>query len=547
MKINKLIYGVAIIATIGAMLSSCSNEIDAPSIDKTNAGVLAKAPKVIAYSGDKFWNANGAISTKASSGTAAWESSRNSTLDRAHEQEIIDEWLPEKNGNLKEGLETDFIFYAERDVTFEIYPVFSQTTTPNSLGLFYYDNDGVYHEETVWNNMQPWDLTETKYDEPVLDSWVDDPNHWSGEGGYYSQWGVTYSKGVKISIPAGYKFGFFWSGNTDTGAATTYYTSFEKNEEIYCTDGGGNRLDPETTSQFHAVTFVLDGKTYIGFEDWSDFDFQDWVFTCDQKLTIVPSSDPVIPDDDDNGDDTTPGIPGDDHTSEVETNLHITDKDGKYPESHLSIHVRTAADIDMFIPMPLDMVCPADDLEIVKRHFEGETIHGGTFENAEKDEDGKITMQGGLLSKVDYQIGEWTVSLYVEYVVAGYTSIDGDTFSEDGIHIWTEGLEGNTALMEYLQNEYGDGITFEIWNYYNEDADLFVLKQYLDRAIIKFIGQLPDYYINAFGQDIFTDGEDCNVSIVDDQKNDYEHMGESEHLNGSDKNQIFKYKETKEE
>ena len=254
---------------------------------------------------------------------------------------------------------------------------------------------------------------------------------------------------------------------------------------------------------------------------------------------------------------TPPVVAGDDHTNEVEVNLAVDTKgetsNGKYNESHTSIHVRSAVDVDLFIPMPLEMICPADDMEIVKKHLTGEMAHGGEFQGQyEVDADGKAVMQGGLLSKMTYEIKDattnraWTVSIYVEYVGEnGNTAheVCPREFNGEGIHIWTEGLEGNTDLFDYLQETYGDGITFEIWNYYKEDADFAVLKGYLDQTTIDFIGNvLPDFFINAFGSENFEAEKDCNVNIVEDKAGNYEFKGEGPHLNASEHNKIYEKK-----
>ena len=83
---------------------------------------------------------------------------------------------------------------------------------------------------------------------------------------------------------------------------------------------------------------------------------------------------------------------------------------------------------------------------------------------------------------------------------------------------------------------HGDGITFEVWNYFNDLLDIEGLKEYLNQATIRFIDDDgPDAYINAF-----TDSQDdCTVSIVEGQSGNYNDPQQGAHLNGSDKNQIY--------
>lgn len=442
------------------------------------------------------------MGTRAGGEEVTWEPCKTGLIDREHEKEIIDEWLPEKNGNLKEGLKEDFLFYAETNLSLEFYPVFSQTSTPNDLGLFYYDADGEYHEVIVWEDMNPWGLTETEW-------------KWSEEKGSYSE--VT-SKGIRINIPAGCEFGFFWKGHNNTGE-TKYYSISDKNEEVNCTDGNGNPLVDGSTSKIHAVTFVLEGKTYLGLEDWTDFDFQDWVFTCDQVLKSKPEQDPENDegegkgdnggDDDGEVDDPQPATPGHSHDNEVEVNLAIDDKGG-YLDSHLSIHVRAAVDVEIFIPVPAGCYIQKDDMDIL-----GHFIHEGFG-----------TYGGGELEKetIRYQIGDSVVTLTV-------------AFEAEGIRITTNGI--NEEVMKFCRAEFHDGITFEIWNYFNDEVTKEMLKGYLDQATIEFLdGEKPDYYINAFTEEGKGD-YDCTVSIVDKQADVYGDAVEGSHLNGSSVNEIY--------
>lgn len=188
---------------------------------------------------------------------------------------------------------------------------------------------------------------------------------------------------------------------------------------------------------------------------------------------------------------------------EVEVNLEGTDKNGEYLESHLSIHVRSNTDVELFIPVPVDYYCDVDDMAIVNKHQEGLMIHGGP-------------------DKTTYNINGNDVNLYVEYLPTG-------------IRIWTEGI--NEDVISYCQEKYGDGLTFEVWNYFNELIDLDTLKDYLNKSTIKFLDKEPDSYINSFSDD-----NDCTVNIVDEQSGDYSDgvCGEHGcHSNGSENNTIY--------
>ena len=72
-----------------------------------------------------------------------------------------------------------------------------------------------------------------------------------------------------------------------------------------------------------------------------------------------------------------------------------------------------------------------------------------------------------------------------------------------------------SELLAYLNAEYGDGLTFEIWNYYNVNAiDRETLKPFLDATTISFTSA-PTMFVNAFapiGDDEHKNPWDCVVT-----------------------------------
>ena len=71
--------------------------------------------------------------------------------------------------------------------------------------------------------------------------------------------------------------------------------------------------------------------------------------------------------------------------------------------------------------------------------------------------------------------------------------------------------------MTYLRNNYADGLTIQIWNYYNDYAvkqGRDALKEMLDKSTVSFT-TAPDKYINAFARvDDTKNPLDCKVSPV---------------------------------
>lgn len=185
----------------------------------------------------------------------------------------------------------------------------------------------------------------------------------------------------------------------------------------------------------------------------------------------------------------------------VEINLSVDRKDaGDWLASHLSIHVRAVTDVVVKIPIPQDYFCAPDDLLIVQKHLEDFTVHGN--------------------KEISYMVGETTVTLSIEY-------------DENGITISTSGIDAN--LIEYCNVNLHDGITFEVWNYYNIIP--VELKSYLDQATVTFTNP-PELYINAFNKT--ETGEkfawDATVSIDDDQRSLYGQSYPDYWYNGSEHN-----------
>lgn len=207
----------------------------------------------------------------------------------------------------------------------------------------------------------------------------------------------------------------------------------------------------------------------------------------------------------------------------------VFDKD--YISSHFSLTVRTPRDIKVRIPVPVDYYCPVDDMVIVKNHLEGNFVYG--------DQEHSLEML----------VGTNNVSVTVDYDAEGFT-------------ITTAGI--NEEVIEYLAENYKDGITFEIWNYFNEATTRQALQNMMNNSTVEFLGgdENIDYYVNAFNEFRNVDPEteeelsrepnpwDCTVSIVAEQAADFDAItpGSDEYLdgfhgyNGSNLNKVFRNK-----
>lgn len=219
------------------------------------------------------------------------------------------------------------------------------------------------------------------------------------------------------------------------------------------------------------------------------------------------------------GDTTNPGGDVAKGYDEVEINLALDEKeDGDLLESHLSMHVRSATDVKVFIPVPAQYYCEADDMAIVLEHKEA-FEHGGPY-------------------SMEYNIGGNIVTLNV-------------AFEEEGIYIWTDGI--TQEVIDYCWENYQDGVTFEVWNYFNnpETGEALLsmeeLKWFLNHSTVEFLDKIPGKYINSFGEgngryendDPSTHGNsDFHVGPTS-QLSEFDGPEQNAHLNGSDNNDIF--------
>lgn len=202
--------------------------------------------------------------------------------------------------------------------------------------------------------------------------------------------------------------------------------------------------------------------------------YNDWV------IKIIPGDgseiDPDGPDGPDGPDDPDdPEVdPYDFYTTDhVEINLSLNDKheEGDWIHTKLSIHIRAVTDVEVFIPVKSEFYCALDDMDIVISH---------------------------QLDLVKYIPQPSSETFTITNTDNGNTYEVSATvaFEPDGIRITTQGM--TAELQDYLQKTYGDGLTFEIWNYYNiESTDREQLKPYLDASTVTFTSD-PTLYVNAF-------------------------------------------------
>lgn len=563
MRFNVKTYGALLaVATTGA-LTSCTNELSDPGFGTgtpSNLVKLAQTPDMYAYSGGQNISlpmmrtnaGNGDLPNQAVWNKAGAESLVNITDD---ERRAVLAAIDEKTTGKR----------ISEDVVFPWTEYFLQDVISGQNGNF----TGAGSNGTSSTSYTFEVYNKGKVCDP--DGQYSDWNKHS----YFQGWNnATNSNNINPDYEEEHSN---YEQVTNSGHLNNFYlkgASQERiNETTLMTDMSVGTYEEMKGKQFrwyinchenlHWSEYIIvkvDGSYYICFDfgcghpendvdenpgrgaEHNDWDYNDWI------LKITPGlNQPDVWGETHTGDGEIPSVPTDPEDEQpgnigdlvsrmkahVEVNLSIEERDETdYLASHLSIHVRDTVDVRVFIPLPIDYYCAADDMEIVQKHENGLLIHGGP-------------------ERVEYNIAGNTVTLTVE-------------FGEDGITVTTDGI--NAEVLKYLRENYGDGLTFEVWNYMNitkddwnhgiEEGNLGAtigidveeLRGYLNKSTVEFLddeaGQkLPDLYVNAFMPDpndsstVFVD--DCTVTIVTSQSGEYEDGKQDIWFNGSPYNELF--------
>lgn len=572
-RMNKL-YGLGAAAVLTLGLSACTNELnekDLNNVDSTPAGVLSlvKTPDVIAWSGNQTLG-----------NTFAGQNSVPGTRTNAGNGDLGNQtWISKGANDLKNitNEERDAVLAAieekvtgqriSEDVVFPWTDYFLQdviSAQSNYGGAGSNGNPSASYKFEAWN---------TGADCRIESQWYTDFNH---PGDYNNYECVSNSAHINS---------FFQKENPDK--------SQEKIEETaLMTDMQYGTYEEMKGKQFrwyinchenlHWYEYIVvkvDNSYYICFDfacghkendvegnsgkgsTQNDWDYNDWILKItpagnqpDVWTGDTPTEQPEEGDNCDkcehpshegkncdqceegtvcNPQTDTPETEKGITTSEVEVNLSILDEhdyDIADLVTKLSIHVRAATDVEVTIPVPKKYYVEVDDMYIFNEHYDG--VNGGAPETYE----------------ITYVIEGHSVKLTIE-------------FNNENIVVRTDGI--TNEVFEYCKEYYGDGINFEIYNYYNNvlvddegelildeegkvqssDLDREKLRGFLNLSTIEFLDSCPDYYINAFNEveGAMNDG-DCTVSIVEEHETTFDKAEGCWHINNSVYNVIYKNK-----
>ena len=247
--------------------------------------------------------------------------------------------------------------------------------------------------------------------------------------------------------------------NTNTCVAADLIIAEDGLKQVTYDDSFGQKKQNVTVDDWKL--FRIPGDEYgwyIGMDYHSakedlhgDGEFSDWV------IKVIPAQPKVDPIDETNG--------------EVEVNLNINDEHvmGDYVATKTSIHIRALTDVEIFIPVDKKYYCEADDMDISLSHKQMDIIYNTEPKFVQKT------------------IGSQTVTFTVSY-------------EDAGIRITTDGMCKD--VLDFCQDQYYDGLTFEVWNYF-KDIKREDLKALLDQSTITFLDNNPKTYINAFAKRVF--------------------------------------------
>lgn len=495
------------VATTGLLNSCTKNEALVPD-ENVQTIQLLKAPDVLAYSGKNVWGST--LSTRAGSNPSfvKWQSDRN--WENMPENPVPEDEISFVLNYIKEHPDEG---YDVCDLT--DYYIQNIGSSKANYDVYFMNGDQVHHSTNIVGGNQMNYLVINGYH-------FDDYNATFGSFGRCTDMpltDITYHDSYgDLTIENAYKF---------------YYIEYNGKVNLYlCFD--------YRTSKYDNGQMTFDG----------DGVYNDWVVKispADGSTLTIPNEgddDPENPGEDPEEPETpvTPAEP----TDEVEINLSVNEhKD--YLETKLSIHVRAATDVEVFIPIEAQYYVQKDDMAIVGSHLKEEVeMSGNLVYGGNKGENEAIKT-----TTIDYNINGNLVKLTVSYEM-------------NGIRITTDGI--NEAVIEFCREKFHDGITFEVWNYFNNDAiKRNKLRDDLveNKATVEFLDKTPDLYVNAFnkakkvesideetGEKVYkTDAEgnveyeqfayDCPVDIDDSQKGEYNTPVTGKHLNGSPYNQLY--------
>lgn len=213
--------------------------------------------------------ASAAFGTKESLTRTIYESSGtinisvgNDMIYGAEECEAPLQTLPEGINNKKKV--TENFLYKSTGKTFSIQPIYYNSASKVTLGIYYYDDNKNIIEKAIWIRDGKSNGCWWYNEEPDMGKL----DHTDANTNKLLEWKATalWCQSINITVPSGMTFGFYIQNGDEK-----FYSEKELN---------GTYQDEH---QCYAATFDYEGKRYLAFEDWtnkdgkSDMDLNDLV------------------------------------------------------------------------------------------------------------------------------------------------------------------------------------------------------------------------------------------------------------------------------
>lgn len=460
------LYGLMAALLFGFLVTACSSDDDDNSIVITDGMIKpAKAPDFNAFAGGRLKNVtfnNGSITRSHDVNGNLWYQNweRPTNVTETEKDKVVEEFSKKREG-VKNTLQITW-------ENFWVQQVYKGETA--------YD-DGYGQSIGIASNKMNHLLVFNTLKEEVISWWPYEVAYNEYEGGYEHI--NNFNSGDNQTVYTDDKTLQKYIGTT----LMTHIKSDGRDEQF----GYHNSVDSK--DHFEYIILEIDGAYYIGFDFYAthpegqegnknmdverDWVFNDWIVKiCPAQLKVEEEVPTIFPDpnepvvvEDENGEESVIVHHVDGHV-EVNLSLNAQRETDDYIASKLSIHVRDTSDVEIFIPVPVDYYCPADDMFIVVSH--------------------RLELEKHAPS-----------SSHMEFEIDGHKVEASVAFEMGGVRVKTTGV--NAEVLKYLRKNYGDGITFEVWNYYNNTANRQQLKVMLDKTTIQFTNN-PPLFINAFAQ-----------------------------------------------
>lgn len=526
MKISKKYYGLALGAMALGMLASCSNDLSnepGPVIpSQGNGSLLVRNPEINAWSGKTNFT------TRAGESVVAPEALSDNEISSV--KAFFD--APNNTGAFLEieDLSAWKNYYVQNVST-------TNPITNNSVHPWEYMGDN--NDKIV--NLKVWSLSPSQ----VLNL-LDKEDYLTSDA--KADIDDTLAEPQLVLGTQIKDFSFEGEGYVIQGVGNTW----EKTPYNNVVSSGDKKVSiwniPYKIARLNGEEDVV----YVAFYSYNPFYGDNGYWNRIVKLTKVELPESSIADgDDEEGEVVASSKYG--HNNEVEVNLSVADTHEQYNVedliTKLSLHVRYAHDVRVRIPVPTELLVPADDLAIVLSHQQTLASYGtenhATFEIAGHPIDLFVNFEEEALDCAGNGIGGYYIT------------------------ITTQGI--NDEVMNYCFNNYGDGINFEIFNYYQwnvvdangnatrtkpTESDIDALQwDWLNKTTVEFgygdwnaftnYTDYPYYFINEknnlrdSGSPDMLNLKDCLVKIIDHQAGAYDNYYEGAHLNGSSWNDIY--------